>query len=293
MHHPFPLARTARALLAYRTRSLPGNRLPAARRIVERLRAGLASGCAPGWIRRREQVINSPVQLVLTNDDGIDAPGLAALEAAADSAGELVVVAPAGAQSGVGHQITTHAPIQVDALAPRRLRVAGTPADCARIALTTIAPHAAWLLSGINRGGNLGADVYTSGTVAAAREAALLGYRAIALSQYVARERALDWELTVRRVAAVLALLLARPLEPGHFWNVNLPHPPGDETVLPIVFCGLDTRPHGVRYRRDGDRYTYVGDYHERPRHPGRDVDVCMGGRIAVTKVTLEIAAAE
>lgn len=233
------------------------------------------------------------MQLVLTNDDGIDAPGLAALEAAAGTAGELMIVAPAEGQSGVGHQITTHEPIQVDTLAPGRIRVAGTPADCARIALTTLAPQAAWLLSGINRGGNLGADVYTSGTVAAAREAALLGYRAIALSQYVARERALDWDLTQRRVAAVLALLLERPLEPGHFWNVNLPHPPGDEPALPIVFCGLDTRPLGVRYRRDGDLYTYTGDYHDRPRHAGRDVDVCMGGRIAVTKVTLEIAATE
>ena len=231
------------------------------------------------------------MRLIVTNDDGIEAPGLATLAAVAAAAGEVVVVAPDGAQSGVGHQVTTDAPILVQRLAPARYRVAGTPADCARLALTEVADDADWLLSGINHGGNLGADVYTSGTVAAAREAALLGRPAIALSHYVARGRAIDWALAARRIRPVLGLLLARPLEDGHFWNVNLPHPPDDAAEPAIVFCGLDTRPLGVRYRRQGAAYVYTGDYHLRPRQAGRDVDVCMGGDIAVTKVTLEIAA--
>jgi 5'-nucleotidase len=87
-------------------------------------------------------------------------------------------------------------------------------------------------------------------------------------------------------------VLLERPLDSGHFWSVNLPHPPTGATPLPIVLCGLDTRPLEVRYRRAGDAFIYTGDYHTRPRQPGRDVDVCMGGAVAVTKVTLEIAAA-
>ena len=228
---------------------------------------------------------------MVTNDDGIDAPGLAALVRAVAELGEVTVIAPAAAQSGVGHQVTTDAPLRVDARGARRYRVDGKPADCARLALTHFVPGAGWLLAGINQGANLGSDIYTSGTVAAVREAALLGCRAIAVSQYVGRGREVDWDLTTRRIAPVLRLLVARALAPGHFWNVNLPHPPGEAVDLPIVFCNLDTRPHGVRYRRDGDVFVYAGDYHERPREPGRDVDVCMGGRIAVTAVTLEIAA--
>src|SRR5215472_15434125 len=149
-------------------------------------------------------------QLVLTNDDGIDAPGLAALARAAAALGELTVVAPAAAQSGVGHQVTTDGPLRVEARADRWYRVDGKPADCARLALTHFVPDAAWVLAGINQGANLGSDIYTSGTVAAVREAALLGCRAIAVSQYVGRGGELDWELAARRVAPVLQLLLAR-----------------------------------------------------------------------------------
>lgn len=231
------------------------------------------------------------MRIIVTNDDGIDAPGIAALRAAVAPLGSALVVAPAGPQSGIGHQVTTAGEIWVDALAGERWRVEGTPADCARLALTELAPEAQWLVSGINQGGNLGADIYTSGTVAAVREAALLGYPAIAVSHYVARGATVNWRLATQRIAPVLRELMTRQLEPGHFWNINLPHPASEAEALPVVFCGLDTRPHGVRYRRDGSRFAYVGDYHARPRQAGRDVDVCMGGRIAVTKVTLEIAA--
>lgn len=231
------------------------------------------------------------MRLIVTNDDGIDAPGLATLTALAAEFGPVSVVAPDGPQSGVGHQVTTDAPIPVERLAPHRHRVAGTPADCARLALTKLAADADWLLSGINHGGNLGADVYTSGTVAAAREAALLGRPAIAVSHYVGRGRTVDWEVAARRLRPVLKRLLAAPLEAGHFWNVNLPHPHDDAAMPAVVFCTLDTRPLAVRYRRHGAAYSYTGDYHTRPRQTGRDVDVCMGGDIAVTKVTLELAA--
>lgn len=230
------------------------------------------------------------MRLIVTNDDGVDAPGLATLAAAAAEFGEVIVVAPVGAQSGVGHQLTTHAPIRVDVRGGQRYAVAGTPADCARLALTELASDADWVLSGINAGGNLGADVYTSGTVAATREAALLGRRAIAVSHYIGRARVIDWTLAAERLRPVLRLLLARPLDAGHFWNVNLPHP-ADARPPAVIFCGLDTRPLEVRYRRAGADYVYVGDYHTRPRQPGRDVDVCMRGDVAVTKVTLEIAA--
>src|SRR4029453_10946704 len=109
-------------------------------------------------------------------------PGGAARARAARGRGRGRVIAPAGPWSGRSHAVTTHGPIRVDRRDGGRLAVDGTPADCVRLALHHLAPDAAWVLSGINAGGNLGADVHHSGTVAAAREAVLHGRPAIALS---------------------------------------------------------------------------------------------------------------
>ncbi|MCY4439586.1 MAG: 5'/3'-nucleotidase SurE [Deltaproteobacteria bacterium] len=232
------------------------------------------------------------MKLLLTNDDGIDAPGLETLERAVRDWGEVVVVAPAEAQSGVGHAVTTDRPIPVERVAAGRYGIRGTPADCVRVGLTEIVPDASWVLAGVNRGANLGADVYISGTVAAAREAALLGCRALAISQYIVKARPLDWEIVYRRAAPLLERLLAGELAQGEYWNVNLPHPATDADVG-VAVCALDTRPLGVAYRNEEGAFVYQGDYHKRPRQPGRDVDVCMGGRVAVTKLVLEIAGPE
>jgi len=229
------------------------------------------------------------VKLILTNDDGIDAPGLSALEKALTGAGELIVAAPADANSGVSHRVTTRTPIRMDRVGENRYRIHGTPADCARIALTQIAPDAGWIIAGINRGGNLGADVYISGTVAAVREGTLLGYPGIAVSHYVAKDRDVDWDLAARRVSPVLDRLLSGRPAPGCFWNVNLPHPDGNSSQLDVVFCPLDTNPFSVRYEKNENHFMYTGDYHSRPRQPGRDVDVCFSGKIAVTPIPLDI----
>ena len=230
------------------------------------------------------------MKLILTNDDGIDAPGIAALEKALDGAGERVVAAPAHANSGVSHQVTTGTPIRMDQIGENRYRIEGTPADCARIALTHIAPEAAWIIAGINRGGNLGADVYISGTVAAVREGTFLGYPGIAVSHYVAKDREVDWDLATRRIAPVLDRLIRRRLPPGFFWNVNLPHPDVGDSDLETVFCPLDINPFAVRYDQNEHHFLYAGDYHSRPREPGRDVDVCFSGKISVTRIPLDIA---
>ena len=229
------------------------------------------------------------MKFLLTNDDGIDAPGLGVLERAVREWGDVVVVAPAEVQSGVGHKLTTDRPINVERTDDGWYGVHASPADCVRIGLTEIAPDASWVLSGVNRGANLGADVYTSGTVAAAREAALLGCRSLAISQYVAKGRPVDWEVTRRRAAPVLKRILAGELAQGEFWNVNLPHPPTDGAI-DLAFCALDTGPLGVAYRKEEGAFVYDAVYHQRPRQPGRDVDVCLGGRVAVTKLVLDIA---
>lgn len=226
------------------------------------------------------------MRLLLTNDDGIDAPGLAALrEAAGTLGGEVVIVAPAECHSGCGHRVTTDRPIRVDELGPGRFRVAGTPADCVRLALARIVPDADLVLAGINAGGNLGADIHHSGTVAAAREAALHGRRAIAASQYHRRGTTIDWSRAARWVAEVLADLRSREHEPGVLWNVNLPDLAAVATPPAVTHCAVDASPFGLGYRLTDEGWRYESSYHERPRVPGGDVDVCFGGGIAVSRV--------
>ena len=227
------------------------------------------------------------MRLLLTNDDGIDAPGLGALLSAAQHLGEPVVVAPAGPHSGCGHRVTTDGPVRVRQLGPNRFAVDGTPADCVRLALHGLVPAPGRVLSGVNAGGNLGADVYHSGTVAAVREAALHGLSAVALSQYRRRDLPFDWDSARRRAPRVLCQLLDRPPSPGDFWNVNFPHLPSDAVEPETVVCPLELQPLPLSYRVDGEGHRYNGDYHDRPRRQGSDVDVCFGGRIALTRLQL------
>ncbi len=224
---------------------------------------------------------------LLTNDDGIDAPGLAALAAAVDDLASHHTVAPLEPQSGISHRITMSSALRLAEAGPRRHSLSGTPADCVRVGLVELGHDPLWVIAGVNRGGNLGADLYTSGTVAAAREAALFRRPAIAISQYVGRGREVDWELTARRARRVLEQVMQRPLAAGAFWNINLPHPEHDEEELEIELCPADTSPLDVQYReKDGHLY-YAGNYHDRPRRPGTDVDVCFSGRVALTEVRL------
>lgn len=225
------------------------------------------------------------MHILLTNDDGIDAPGLATLEEAVADRGELSVVAPIETLSGCSHQVNTQQPINVTELSDRRYFTDGTPADCVRVALTHLAPGADWVISGVNAGGNLGIDVYLSGTVAAVREAVFFGKPGIALSQYCRRRAAIDWDLTGEMVRRVLDELLPKTLEPGAFWNVNFPHPESRQASPEIVFCPLDHNQLPVEYDVQGRKYGFRGVYQDRRRNPGTDVDVCFSGQIAVTKV--------
>jgi 5'-nucleotidase len=227
------------------------------------------------------------MQLLLTNDDGIDAPGLAALWEAAAQLGEPVTVAPVGPQSGCSHQVTTDRPLRVEQRGAGRFAVDGTPADCVRVGLLRAAPDAKWVLAGINAGGNLGADTYYSGTVAAVREAVLHGWPGVALSHYRKRGQDFDWPRAGWWALAVLRDLVRRPWQPGTFWNVNLPHLAADEPDPEVVFCPLDPSPLPLSFRHEGENMNYVSDYHNRRRVPGGDVDVCFGGRIAVTLIRL------
>lgn len=225
------------------------------------------------------------MKFLLTNDDGIHAPGLAALQSAVEELGEAIVIAPASIHSGCGHRVTTDDHLRIVRFAPDRIAVNGTPADCVRLAVHTLAPGRTWVLSGINAGGNLGADIFHSGTVAAVREAVLHGLPGIALSHYHRRELPWDWPRIARWARMVLHELLSRPPLSGAFWNVNFPHLEDGAPDPDLVFCPVETLPLPLSYHQEGDLLRYTGNYHQRGRSNGTDVDVCFSGRIAISEV--------
>src|SRR6266446_1846882 len=158
--------------------------------------------------------------VVLTNDDGVHAPGLAALERALAELGDVYVLAPEREQSACGHALTLHRPLRPHQLGERRFAVNGTPSDCVNLAVLGFLPAPPVLVvSGINHGANLGDDVTYSGTVSAAMEGTLLGVPSIAVSLVDGGD--LD---TAARVARMIALrVLVAGLPAKTLLNVNVP----------------------------------------------------------------------
>ena len=183
------------------------------------------------------------MKLLLTNDDGIDAPGLEALVNAARTIGDPIIVAPAGPQSGVSHAVTWREGVRIEPRGEKRFAIHGTPADCTRLGLLRVVPDAKWVLSGINHGSNLGADMYYSGTVAAVREAVLHGWPGVAVSHYRKSGVDYDWARAVKWVTPILSEILAKPIEAGLFYNVNLPILPAQMDDPEVVWCSLRSKP--------------------------------------------------
>lgn len=236
--------------------------------------------------------------LLLTNDDGIDAPGIHALRQALEQLGKsnVCMVAPNAQLSGCSHQLTRGQPVAIAPRSPQSFALAGTPADCTRVALTHLVPDTSLVLSGINAGGNLGADVYVSGTVAAVREAVLHRVPGIAISHYIRNQQPIDWQRASRLTARVLAKLLANPIQEGMFWNINLPSCSEDERDQKdeqhnddpdIIECPLCTQPLPTEYLVDEEGLKFIGCYDQRSRDGGADVDVCFSGNIAITPIHL------
>ena len=233
------------------------------------------------------------MHFLITNDDGIDAPGLMALARAVETLGSTVtIVAPATEQSMCGHRVTTHSPLRVEQRGPNHYAVHGTPADCVRIALFGLNLKPDWVLSGINQGGHLGQDTFISGTVAAAREATYHGVRAMALSHYIINSIAIDWDRIAHWTRELLPELQGQPLDPHSFWNVNFPHHPPAPLPLPErVLCLPARSPLNVSFQSepqaDATLYRYTARYGERPRDERSDVEACFGGRIAVSRLSI------
>lgn len=201
------------------------------------------------------------MKILLTNDDGIYAPGLAAMERALKRLGDVHVVAPAVEQSGVGHSITFLSPLMAkevfDGERRRGWAVEGSPADCTKLALAEFCPEPDLVVSGINGGLNLGINVLYSGTVAGATEGAVFGIPSIAVSLEYDEHAQFD-----RAAALALGLIeqiLGQPDSGGHtLYNINIPsvamQRPAEVRVVPMATVGwpaeFDRRvdPKGRRY---------------------------------------------
>ncbi len=244
------------------------------------------------------------MHILVCNDDGLDAPGLAALHRACDSLGKVSVVAPATEQSTTGHTVNLRRPVRVrehhHPSFGRVFAVEGSPADCVRLAVAELIEQPIDLVaSGINRGANLGVDVYYSGTVAGAREAAILGLSAVAVSQYVVRGHDVDWDRASRLTQRLLREWLprsgacnrGRPGGAARLWNVNLPAARPGKTELAVCLVAQSTDPMPNQYCRSEDEdsplYTYCGPYAQRSARSGTDVATVFAGDIAVTPLSL------
>ncbi|OLC86065.1 MAG: 5'/3'-nucleotidase SurE [Acidobacteria bacterium 13_1_40CM_4_61_5] len=163
--------------------------------------------------------------ILLTNDDGIEAEGLRELASALEGLGTVSVVAPSREQSGSAQSLTLRQPIVCHALGERRWAVDGTPADCIIVALHKLLPERPDLvISGINHGGNLGENVYYSGTVGAAREAAIHHLPAMAVS-LVSKSAAPRFAAAARLTRSAAELILREGLPEQVLLNVNVPDP--------------------------------------------------------------------
>lgn len=239
------------------------------------------------------------MRILLTNDDGIHAPGLEVLERIARTfSSDIWIVAPAEEQSGAGHSLTLGSPVRLRQYSERRFAVSGTPTDSVMMALRKVMPAPPDLiLSGINRGANLGDDVTYSGTVSAAIEGALAGIRSIALSQVYAKEGmgdAVPFAAAEEWGAKAIAPLLGLPFAPRTLVNVNFPAIPADQVQgIRVVRQGFHDYARGsVVEGTDprGYRYFWFG-LHGIEHTPGHasDLEAIQDGYVSVTPLQLDL----
>lgn len=238
----------------------------------------------------------SKARILVTNDDGIQANGLEVLEEIARSLSDDVwVVAPEQEQSGAAHSLTLRHPLRIREHTPRRFSVDGTPTDSVLMAIGHLLQDRRpdLLLSGVNRGANLGEDVTYSGTVAAAMEGALLGVRSMALSLAVAGNAAARWQTPQQLAPDMIRRLAAVQLDANILININFPDAdPDDVQSAQVARLGrrklgeqLEQRidPRGVPYYWIGPMREEAGD------EPDTDLAAVYTNAIAVTPVHLDL----
>lgn len=249
------------------------------------------------------------MRILVTNDDGISAPGLQVAEeiaaAVAGPEGEVWTIAPAFEQSGVGHCVSYIRPMRLEGLGPRRYAVEGSPADCVLAALGEVMRDAPpdLILSGVNRGHNVAEDTLYSGTLGAAMEGALHARRAIALSQAygpATANLADPFEAARARGAEIVRKIIAgAPWEEGRygvFYNVNFPARPAAE-VAGTRATLQGHRPHatfGTERAEAPNRRTYLWLTHGKGNlaaEPGTDARELAEGHVTVTPLRADLSA--
>jgi 5'-nucleotidase len=236
-------------------------------------------------------------RILITNDDGIHAPGIAVLEEIARTITDDVwVVAPGHEQSGAGHSVSLTTPIRMRRLDDRHFQIDGTPTDCVLMAVSqcmTAGPPT-MVLSGINSGANLAEDVSYSGTIAAAMEGTLLGIRSIALSQVRALDGQADFGAAARHAPALLEKLIALDeWPPGSFINVNFPNVPAD-AVTGVRLTTQGQRPPGtfsIDARVDARQQPYYWvkiTYAAGNELPDTDLEAIAAGAVSVTPIKMD-----
>ena len=164
--------------------------------------------------------------ILVTNDDGVHSEGIKALAEALTHLGDVTIVAPMQEASAIGHALTLRRPLRIETIAPKIFGIDGTPTDCVNLAISHVLKTKPDLIvSGINKGWNLGDDVTYSGTVSGALEGALLGIQAIAVSTQNKRN-VFEFEPAAKAAAIVAEQVLARGLPKQTFLNINLPQGP-------------------------------------------------------------------
>ncbi|MGF1463877.1 MAG: 5'/3'-nucleotidase SurE [Maricaulaceae bacterium] len=241
------------------------------------------------------------MRILLTNDDGASAPGLAALEQiAAELSDDVWVVAPETEQSGASRSLTLHAPLRVRQEAERRFVVSGTPTDCVLMGINDLIPKGApdLVLSGVNRGQNIAEDVTYSGTVAGAMQGMQLGVRAIALSQsygFIGDGR-VRFETAVAHAPDIIRKLLAADWPPSVLANLNFPdRDPEDVQGVDLVRQGFRDQWKIHAEKRTDLRqkdYYWLGFRGKLSTAPeGTDLAAIYAGRIAVTPLHVDMTA--
>lgn len=239
------------------------------------------------------------MRILVTNDDGIHAPGLKLLEGIArEISDDVIVVAPETDQSGVSHSLSLNDPLRLREISPSHFAVKGTPTDCVIMGVRHILKDRRpdLVLSGVNAGQNVAEDVTYSGTIAAAMEGTLLGVPSIALSQAFGfgRRREIPWDCARVHGAATLRKVLAAGLPPGILLNINFPPVP-PENVRGLSVCVQGQRNQGLlavdgRVDGRGNPYFWLAFARE-PMTPqeGTDLHALAAGRIAVTPLRLDL----
>jgi 5'-nucleotidase len=235
------------------------------------------------------------VRALISNDDGIHSPGLAALERAARAAGlETYVVAPDREQSASSHALTMHRPLRVRAVGDRQWTVDGTPTDCVNLAICSILKKTPpdFVLSGINAGPNLGDDVTYSGTVACAFEGTLLGVPSIAFSldtwQDPGRSEP-DFTVAESAAGAVIELALESPPAGDTLWNVNVP--PSPAKGYRVTRMGRRRYGENIIEKIDprGRPYFWIGGIHVDTPSEGTDLTAVAAGYVSITPLHLDL----